>query len=147
MSEEEFPDYQKLMDAMAVDPTLFTLPCLLSLAVVPSTSGQKRPRVIPTDGEGDIEHTRAYSSDMHPATEDTGAAVAALLPPQGHTGQEELELSPDLVRANAVTVFVASPLLPEHDKLTADHISSLLALAVDGLAQKAAIKFLALNYS
>ena len=57
--EEEFPDYQKLLDDMAVDPTAVTLTCLPSLAAVPSVSRQKRYRTIPTEGAGEIEDTGA----------------------------------------------------------------------------------------
>ena len=71
-----------------------------------------------------------------------------MLPPQGPTGQGESEIPPrDLARANAVTVFVASPLFPEPSQLRVDHISALMALAVDGPIHKAAIKLLAPAYS
>ena len=46
-----------------------------------------------------------------------------------------------------VTVFVASPLLPEPTQLKVDHIAALLALAVYGPIRKAAIKLLAPTYS
>jgi len=42
---------------------------------------------------------------------------------------------------------VASPLLPERIQLWDNHISALLALAVDGQIHKAAIKLLAPTYS
>ena len=51
--------------------------------------------------------------------------------------------TPDLARANVITAFVASPLLPEPNQLKVDHILALLALAVDGTVHKAAIKLLA----
>jgi hypothetical protein len=35
---EEFPDYQKLLDDMAKDPSPVTLPELLSLAATPTAS-------------------------------------------------------------------------------------------------------------
>jgi hypothetical protein len=41
---------------------------------------------------------------------------------------------------------VTSPLLPEPNQLKVAHISALLALVVDGPAQKAAIKLLAPEY-
>ncbi len=50
-------------------------------------------------------------------------------------------------RANVVTAFIGSPLLPEHTQLMMDNIATLLALAVDGPAQNAALQLLALPYS
>ena len=52
-----------------------------------------------------------------------------------------------MARANAVTAFVASPLLPEPTKLGLNHITTLWALAVDGPVHKAVIKLLAPAYS
>jgi hypothetical protein len=49
-------------------------------------------------------------------------------------------------RANVVTAFMVSPLLPEPNHLRVDYITTLLALAVDGPVHKAAIKLLALAY-
>ena len=54
---------------------------------------------------------------------------------------------PAMARANAVTAFVASPLLPEPTKLGLNLITTLLALAVDGPVHKAVIKLLAPAYS
>ncbi len=51
-----------------------------------------------------------------------------------------------MARANAVRVFVASPLLSEPNHLRLDHITTLMALAVGGLVHKAAIKLLAPAY-
>ena len=62
-----------------------------------------------------------------------------MLPPQGPRGHGDSEFPPDLARANAVTAFVASRLLPETNKLMVGHISALLALMVDGPIHKAAI--------
>jgi hypothetical protein len=42
---------------------------------------------------------------------------------------------------------VASPLLPEPNQLKIYHIATLMALAVEGPVQKAAIKLLAPAYS
>ena len=52
-----------------------------------------------------------------------------------------------MVHANAVTAFVASPLLFEPTQLRLNHITALLALAVDGPVHKVAIKLLAQAYS
>jgi hypothetical protein len=57
MLDEEFHDYQKRLDDMAVNPTPAILAGLPSLAASPFSSGQKLSRVIPTDGEGGIEDT------------------------------------------------------------------------------------------
>ena len=67
--------------------------------------------------------------------------------PQGPTGPEEGDIPPDLARANVVTAFVGSPLLHEPNQLKVDHNVNLLALAVNGPVQKAAIKLLAPSYS
>jgi len=50
-------------------------------------------------------------------------------------------------RANAVTAFIGSPLLPNPAQLRVDNIATLLALAVEGPAQKAAFKLFSLAYS
>ncbi len=55
--DEEFPDYQKLCDHMATDPTPVTLHDLPSLAATPTDSGLKRSRTLPTEGEGEFEDT------------------------------------------------------------------------------------------
>jgi hypothetical protein len=55
--------------------------------------------------------------------------------------------SKELIRADAVSVFLAFPLLSEPNQLRVDHITALLALAVDGNTQKATIKFLAPEHS
>ncbi len=51
-------------------------------------------------------------------------------------------------RDEAITTFVASPLLPEPDKLTISQISALMALtSVDeGPTHKKAVKLLSLEY-
>jgi hypothetical protein len=103
------------------------------LAAAPFPSRQKRFRAIPANGERDTEETGAFGSGGHPAVDASGSgAVEALHPSNGSTGKEELDISPELARANAVTALVASPLLSEPDRLKVDHISALLALAVDG---------------
>jgi hypothetical protein len=132
---------------MATDPTLVTLPDLLSLATTPSASGQKRSRALPTEGEGEFENTRAFGSGIHHSANASGSEDSILPPPEGPTGQEDGDIPPELDRANVVTAFVASPLLREPTQLKVDHIATLLALAVDGPVQKAAIKLLALAYS
>ena len=55
--DEEFSDYQKLLDDMATDPTPVTLPELPSLAATPTASGLKRAWTLPTEGEGEFENT------------------------------------------------------------------------------------------
>jgi hypothetical protein len=62
-------------------------------------------------------------------------------------GLGEGETSPEMARAYTVTAFVVSFLLPEPNQLRVDHISALLALAVDGLVHKTAIILLAPAYS
>ncbi len=55
--------------------------------------------------------------------------------------------SKELIRADAVTAFLASPLLPDPNQLRAYHITALLDMAVDGGAQKATMKVLAPEHS
>ena len=131
--EEEFSDYQKLLDGMASDPTHVTLTCLPSFATAPSVSSQKRSRVNQTEGEEKIEDKGAFGSGGHQEANASSAADPALLPLHGLTGQRDDEIPPDVARANAVTAFLASPLLPEPNHLRVDHLTTLLALAVDGL--------------
>jgi hypothetical protein len=79
--DEEFPDYHKLLDDMATDPTLITLLDPPTLAATPSASGQKRSRVLPTEGEGELEDIRASGSGiLHPANA-SGPADSMLPPP------------------------------------------------------------------
>ena len=70
-----------------------------------------------------------------------------MLPTHDLTGQGDNDIPPNMARSNAVTAFVASPLLPEPNKLMVDHITALLALEADGTVHKAAIKLVALAYS
>jgi hypothetical protein len=48
-----------------------------------------------------------------------------------------------MIRANVVTAFISSPLLPELAQLRVDHIYTLMALAMEGYVQNAAFKLLA----
>ena len=63
--DEEFPNYQKLLDGMATDPILVTLHDLPSLAATPSASRLKRSRALPAEGEGGMEDTGASGSGTH----------------------------------------------------------------------------------
>ena len=92
--DEEFPDYQKLLDDMATDPTPVTLRELPSLATTPTSSRLKRSRTLPTEGEGEFEDTGASGSGTHPAADASGSADPTLPPPQGLAGQEDAEVPP-----------------------------------------------------
>jgi hypothetical protein len=61
--------------------------------------------------------------------------------------ENEEDVEP-LTREEAVTAFVASPLLPEPNKLIIGHISALMALAAvaEGPTYKQAVKLLSLEY-
>ena len=65
----------------------------------------------PSEGEGEIVDTRASKSGGHREANASGAADPDLLPTQGHTGQGDGDIPPDLACANAVPAFVAFPLL------------------------------------
>jgi hypothetical protein len=144
--EEEFPDYQKLLDDMATDLTPVTLPELPSLTTTPTASGQKRSRTLPAGGGGEFEDTRASSSGTNHPVNASGSADPILSPPQGIAGQEDAEVPPEMIRANTVTAFVGSPLLPEPAQLKVDHIATLMALVVEGLIQNTAFKLIAPAY-
>jgi hypothetical protein len=133
--------------ALAADPNPSTFACLPSLAAAAFASGLKRSRVIPTEGAGEIEDTGAASSGGHKEANASGAVNPVLLPTPGPAGQEDDDMPPEMARANAVTAFMAFPLLLEPNQLRADHIIALMALAVDGHVHKAAIKLLAPAYS
>jgi hypothetical protein len=132
---------------MAVGPTPVILPCLLSLAAAPSFWGQKRTRANTADGEADNKDTIASGNGVPPTSNASGPVEDNLRPLYGSTGQEEPDLPTYLTRDEAITTFMGSPILSEPDQLRVDHISALLALAVDGPIQKTAIQFLAPEYS
>ena len=147
--DEEFPEYPTLLDAMEVEVPLITLPCLSPLAPnqtapLPASSELKR--------RADKEHT-----DL----EDTGASTSGAPPSQRNAatttetdnldGAPVLETEEDVVpptRDEAVTAFLASPLLLEADELRIDHISALMVLisADNGGVQKQAIILLSMEY-
>jgi len=85
ITDEEFPDYNKLLEDMATDPTLVTLPDLPSLAATPFASRQKRSRALPTEGEGEFKDTCASGSGSHHPANASGSADPLLPPPQGPT--------------------------------------------------------------
>jgi hypothetical protein len=145
--DEEFPDYLKLLDDMVTDPSPVTLPELSSLTTTSTAVGQKRSRTLLAGGEGEFEDTRASGSGTHHQVNASGSADTILPPSHGPTGQEDAEVPPEMIRANAVTAFIGSPLLPEPAQLRVDHIATLMALAVEGPIQNAAFKLLALAYS
>jgi len=145
--DEELPDYQKLLDDMATGPTPVTMPDLPSLAATSTASWLKRARTLSTEGEGEFEDTGASGSGTHSAANSSGSTDPILPPPQGPTGQEDDEVPPELDRANVVTAFLGSSLLPEPSHLKMNNIATSPALAVDGPVQKAACKLLAPTYS
>ena len=87
--DEEFPDYQKLLDDTATDPTLVTLPDLPALAATPFASCLKRSRALPTEDEGEFEDTRASGSGIHHPANASRPADPSLPPPHGPTGQAD----------------------------------------------------------
>ncbi len=66
--DEEFQDYQTLLDGMEVDPTPITLPCLPLLGHIPSAFGQnKRVKTSPEPtGEKETWDTPASGSGTIP---------------------------------------------------------------------------------
>jgi len=67
--DEEFHDYQTLLDGMEVDPTPITLPCLPLLGPTPSAYGQnKRVKISPEHtGEDETRDTTASGSSTIPS--------------------------------------------------------------------------------
>ncbi len=105
--DEEYPNYQKLLDGISTDPTPVTLPELPSLATIPTASGLKRSRTLPMKGAGELEDTGACGSGTHPEANVSGSADPTLPPPQGSAGQADAEAPPELDRTDVVTAFVA----------------------------------------
>jgi hypothetical protein len=132
---------------MGTDPTPVTLPEIPSLAVTPTASGQKRSRTLPAGGEGDLEDTGASGSGTHQTVITGGSVDPTLPPPRGLGELDDAEITPKMVRANAVTAFIGPPLLPEPDQLRVDNIGTLPSLSVEGPAQTAAFRLFALAYS
>jgi hypothetical protein len=119
--------------------TPITLPSLLALGPSPSASEkQKRSRAnLDVEGKGELEDTNASGNGTIPAKITTGSVHP------NSTRQESPPKEAKLTREDVVTAFLASPLLPDLDKLRVDHISALMALSVDGDTQKASIRLLA----
>ncbi len=76
-----------------------------------------------------------------------GSVDLILPPPQGLGGPDAAEITPEIIRANAVTAFIGSPLIPEPDQLKVDNIATMLSLSVEGPAKKAAFRLFAPAYS
>jgi hypothetical protein len=66
----------------------------------------------------------------------------------GASEQEAVEEEVPLTRSEAVTSFIASPILPEPNQLRIDQISTFVAFAAayNGEVQKKAIKLLSMEY-
>ena len=71
-----------------------------------------------------------------------GSVDPTLPPPRGLGEPDDAEITPEMVRANAVTAFIGSPLFPEPDQLRDDNITTLLSLSVEGPAQKSGLSTL-----
>ncbi len=147
--DEEFPEFQTLLDAMADEVPPITLPCLPPLPPLgpgthPASSGQKRR----AGGEqAGLPDTGATGSGAHSAKHPvliTGASTSQVEAPE----MENDDDAEPPTRDEAITAFVASPLLPEPENLVIGHISALMALmSVDnGPTRKQAAKLLSLEY-
>jgi hypothetical protein len=132
---------------MATDPTPVILPDLPTLAANPIASGLKRFRTLPHKGEGEFKDTRAFGSGTHTAAEASGSTDPILPLSLGSTGQETDVVPPEQDRATVVTAFIGSLLLHGPTQLRVDDLATLLALAVEGPAQKAAFHLLVPAYS
>jgi non-ribosomal peptide synthetase component F len=147
--DEDFPEFQTLLDSMEVEATPITMPSLPSLGPSPSLPEQnERSRVNLHDTrEGDAEDTCASSTGTHHATRNAGFADMSMHVQPYPTRQGSPAETAELILAYAITAFLVSPLLPDLDKLLVDHISALMAVAVDGNTHKAAMWLLALEHS
>jgi hypothetical protein len=114
--DEEFPEFQKLLDVMEEEVPPITLPCLSPLgpiqaAPLPTSSGKKRRAALE---QTDMEDTGASSSGGLPAkqtaTDTTGTGI-----PKGALARDPAKEDEPLSRSEAITTFVASPHLPEPD--------------------------------
>ncbi len=140
---------------MVAYPTPVTLAYLLSLAVVHSSLRQKRYRATTSDGEGDIEDTGASDSGGLQTKDASDTAGPTMLPPHDPRDREKVKLPRNWLEKRGYGIWglictlnpKPSPPLPEPNQLEVDHISALLALAVDGHVHKAAIKLIAPAYS
>jgi hypothetical protein len=135
--DEEFLDYQALLDGMEIDPTPITLPCLRLLGRTPDASGQnKRAMTSNNNGDEETRDTVASGSGTHPAetiggVEQLPAQPAAL----GAVTGEPVEISKTPSRSEAIQTFLAAPLLSEPTTLKIYHGTALLALSIGGPAQ------------
>jgi hypothetical protein len=132
--DEEFHEYQKLLDSIQVKPTLITLPCLPKSGAAPRTTHDKRLRTtLHKYGEGEAEDTGASDSGTHFATWAEGSMGAPLTQGPNPTRQEtHFDQTSRMSRDDTVTTFVTSPPLPESDRVRVERNTTLLALAIDG---------------
>jgi hypothetical protein len=138
--EEEFPEYQKLLDNMEVEPTPITLLRLPYFGPAPFDSGQNKRA---GHNEREMQDTGASGSGKDPTDVTTGIADESLPPHTAPTRLGTPILAEDISRDDAITTFSGSPLFPEPSQLKVDHISTVLAMAVEGGTQKAAMKLTA----
>jgi hypothetical protein len=68
--DEEFPDYQKLMDNAEVDPHPFTMPNLTTRRAAPSISGQKKGGARLDDDEAENTGTSSGVVAQNPVPPD-----------------------------------------------------------------------------
>lgn len=117
--DEEFQDYQALLDNAEVEPMPLTLPDLPPPRPAPSVSGQKRGN---TSREGD-------------ETEDTGTSTGGVQP-----------VAP-MTREEAMAAFIAAPFIPPIEEFRVDHITVLLALLLEDPIRSTAIGLIIKGYS
>jgi len=102
--DEEFKDYQNLLDGMEVDPTPTILPCLPLLGPTHVVSGQnKRAGTFDNNGEEETWDTVASGSGTHPAGTTGGvdqlpAQPATLGAVTGEPVIQQIGGNPDLSR-------------------------------------------------
>jgi len=134
---------------MEIDPTPVTPPCLSLLGPTPAASGHnKRARTSDNTGEEETRDTAASGSGTNPSgaaegTENLPAQPTSL----GATNGENAGTSGELSRSEAIQAVLAAPLLPEPATLKIDHVTALLALAIGGPTQHAAIYLINQAYS
>jgi hypothetical protein len=147
--DEEFPEFQKLLDAMEEEVPPITLPILSPLgpvqtAPLPTSLGQKRSVALE---RADMEDTGASGSGGPPAkqtaTDNTGTGTTEDALEQDATEGDELP-----THSEAITAFIGSPHIPEPNRLRIDHISVLMGILShdNGPAQKYAVKLLSMEY-
>jgi hypothetical protein len=143
--DEEFHDYQTLLDGMEVDPTPISLPSLPLLGPTPTASGQNKRNITSMDPPGEEETWDTSASGSGAVKSGTAPGVATplmLTETPGVAAGDPANPSEIPSREEAVHTFLAAPLLPDPAAMKIDHVMAMLALASGGPIKQTAIHLL-----